>query len=89
MPAVVNTKDKAETKYVGDFGLPNFPYEGNMQPNDSLWATHLIDEIDKGEKVVIINKGKIVESGDVIKIVKKTKQKNIRDAFNKLVGVKV
>ena len=40
MPAVVNTKDKAETKYVGDFGLPNFPYEGNMQPNDSLWATH-------------------------------------------------
>ena len=54
-----------------------------------LWATHLIDEIDKGEKVVIINKGKIVESGDVIKIVKKTKQKNIRDAFNKLVGVKV
>ena len=54
-----------------------------------LWATHLIDEIDKGEKVVIINKGEIVESGDVIKIVKKTKQKNIRDAFNKLVGVKV
>ena len=54
-----------------------------------LWATHLIDEIDKGEKVVIINKGEIVESGDVLKIVKKTKQKNIRDAFNKLVGVKV
>ena len=54
-----------------------------------LWATHLIDEIDKGEKVVIIHKGEIVESGDVIKIVKKTKQKNIRDAFNKLVGVKI
>ena len=54
-----------------------------------LWATHLIDEIDKGEKVVIIHKGNIVESGDVIKVVKKTKQKNIRDAFNKLVGVKV
>ena len=54
-----------------------------------LWATHLIDEIDKGEKVVIIHKGEIFESGDVLKIVKKTKQKNIRDAFNKLVGVKV
>jgi len=54
-----------------------------------LWATHLIDEIDKGEKVVIIHKGEIVESGDVLKIVKKTKQKNIRGAFNKLVGVKV
>ena len=48
----------------------------------------LIDEIDKGEKVVIIDKGKILESGEVSKIIKKTKQKNIRDAFNKLVGIK-
>ena len=53
-----------------------------------LWATHLIDEIDKGEKVVVIDKGKVLESGDVSKIIKKTKQKNIRDAFNKLVGIK-
>ncbi len=53
-----------------------------------LWATHLIDEIDKGEKVIIINKGKVIESGDVSKIVKKSKTKNIRDAFNKLVGIK-
>ena len=53
-----------------------------------LWATHLIDEIDKGEKVVIIHNGKIIESGDVSKVIKKTKQKNIREAFNKLVGIK-
>ena len=52
-----------------------------------LWATHLIDEIDKGEKVVVIHKGKVIESGDVSKIVKKTKSKNIRDSFNKLVGI--
>jgi len=39
-PAIINTKDKNDTKYVGDFGLPNFPYEGNMQPNDTLWSTH-------------------------------------------------
>ena len=53
-----------------------------------LWATHLIDEIDKGEKVIIIDKGKVLESGDVSKIVRKTKTKNIREAFNKLVGIK-
>ena len=53
-----------------------------------LWATHLIDEIDKGEKVIIIDKGKVLESGDVSKVIKKTKTKNIRDAFNKLVGIK-
>jgi len=52
-----------------------------------LWATHLIDEIDKGEKVIIIDKGKVLETGDVSKIIKKTKTKNIRDAFNKLVGI--
>ena len=52
-----------------------------------LWATHLIDEIDKGEKVIVIDKGKVVDAGDVSKIVKKTKTKNIREAFNKLVGI--
>ncbi len=52
-----------------------------------LWATHLIDEIDKGEKVVIIHKGKVLESGGVASIVKKTKKKNIREAFNKIVGI--
>ncbi len=52
-----------------------------------LWATHLIDEIDKGEKVVVIHKGSVIESGDVSKVVKKTKSRNIRDAFNKLVGI--
>ena len=52
-----------------------------------LWATHLIDEIDKGEKVVIIHKGKVLESGGVATIVKKTKKKNIREAFNKIVGI--
>ena len=52
-----------------------------------LWATHLIDEIDKGEKVIIIHNGSVIESGDVSKIVKKTKTRNIRDAFNKLVGI--
>ncbi len=52
-----------------------------------LWATHLIDEIDKGEKVVIIDKGKVLESGDVSRIVRKSKTRNIRDAFNKLVGI--
>ena len=54
-----------------------------------LWATHLIDEIDKGEKVIVIDKGQILESGDVTKIIKKTKQKTIRDAFNKLVGIQI
>ena len=52
-----------------------------------LWATHLIDEIDKGENVVIINKGKVLESGEVVSITKKTKTKNIREAFNKLVEI--
>jgi len=54
-----------------------------------LWATHLIDEIDKGERVVIIHNGKILKSGEVGEIVKNTRTKNIRDAFNKLVKIKL
>ena len=53
-----------------------------------LWATHLIDEIDKGEDVIIIDKGKVLESGEVSQITKKTRTKSIRDAFNKLVEMK-
>ena len=49
----------------------------------------MIDEIDKGEKVIVIDKGQILESGDVTKIIKKTKQKTIRDAFNKLVCIQI
>ncbi len=52
-----------------------------------LWATHLIDEIDKGENVIIINKGSVLETGEVSKITKKTKTRNIREAFNKLVQI--
>tara|TARA_X000000950_G_scaffold274877_1_gene360522 strand:- start:258 stop:983 length:726 start_codon:yes stop_codon:yes gene_type:complete len=52
-----------------------------------LWATHLIDEIDKGENVIIINKGLVLETGEVSKITKKTKTRNIREAFNKLVQI--
>jgi len=52
-----------------------------------LWATHLIDEIDRGEKVVIIDKGAVLKSGAVSEVVKKTKTKNIREAFNKIVGI--
>tara|TARA_E500000178_G_scaffold356639_1_gene436422 strand:- start:5846 stop:6568 length:723 start_codon:yes stop_codon:yes gene_type:complete len=50
-----------------------------------LWATHLIDEINKGEKVIIVNRGKLIVSGEVGAIVKKTKTKNINEAFNHLV----
>ena len=54
-----------------------------------LWATHLMDEFDKGERVVIIHNGKILKSGEVGEIVKDTRTKNIRDAFNKLVKIKL
>lgn len=53
-----------------------------------LWATHLIDEIDKGEKVIIIHNGKVLDKGEVSMVAKNNKSKNIRDAFNKLVELK-
>ena len=50
-----------------------------------LWATHLIDEIDEGEKVIILHEGKVLASGVVEEINKKANTSNIRDAFNSII----
>ena len=50
-----------------------------------LWATHLIDEIDEGEKVVILHDGEVLASGFVEEINKKVNTSNIRDAFNLII----
>jgi len=53
-----------------------------------LWATHLIDEIDEGEQVVILDNGRVLARGDVADVTRQAGTKTIRDAFNKLVGHK-
>ncbi len=51
-----------------------------------LWATHLIDEIEKSDRVVVMHKGQILYSGTVPGMLEHAGETNIRSAFNKLVG---
>ncbi len=52
-----------------------------------LWATHLIDEIGAGEKVVILHQGRVLAAGPVDQVVTKAGTQDIRQAFNKITGI--
>lgn len=54
-----------------------------------LWATHLFDEIESKDALVVINKGAVVARGDVSEIEKQTGTDNLADAFRALTGDRV
>ncbi len=52
-----------------------------------IYSTHYMEEAENiCDKVILINKGKIIAAGTPKEIEKKTKTNNIRDAFFKLIG---
>ncbi|WP_281976329.1 ABC transporter ATP-binding protein [Pseudorhizobium flavum] len=46
-----------------------------------LWATHLIDEVDVSDRVVLLHKGRVLADGRVSDVVSKTGAENIGEAF--------
>ena len=50
-----------------------------------LWATHLVDEAEKADKVIILNKGKIIKKGTPAEIKHEGNKKNLNDAFLELI----
>ena len=50
-----------------------------------LWTTHLVDEAEKADKIIILNKGRIQAIGSKSKILDMAKEKNLEKAFLKLV----
>ncbi|MBP0614669.1 ABC transporter ATP-binding protein [Jiella mangrovi] len=53
-----------------------------------LWATHLIDEIDDSDQVVVLHQGQVLAEGFVPEIVAREGAKSIGDAFTRLTGVR-
>lgn len=49
-----------------------------------LWATHLIDEVDDGDHVVVLRQGDLVAKGKVADVVQAAGGNSIRDAFSRL-----
>jgi len=46
------------------------------------WVTHLIDEVDQEGKLIVLHKGKVLANDLVNNILKKTKTKNVSNAFD-------
>jgi len=51
-----------------------------------LWATHLIDEVDEGDRVVVLAQGRLVADGIARDLVRATGSGSIGEAFTRLVG---
>jgi ABC-2 type transport system ATP-binding protein len=49
-----------------------------------LWATHLIDEVEDGDHVVVLRQGDLVAKGKVADVVRTSGASSIRDAFSRL-----
>lgn len=51
-----------------------------------LWATHLIDEVDDRDHVIVLHQGRILASGRVPEVIRKAGASHIREAFTNLIG---
>ena len=52
-----------------------------------FWATHLIDEVESNDDVVVLDKGRVLAQGRVSDVVRSVGSDNIRQAFASLTGL--
>lgn len=52
-----------------------------------LWATHLVEELDLADQIVVLAKGKVVIDGPITELLAKTGADNLTDAYVALTGV--
>ena len=50
-----------------------------------LWTTHLVDEAEKADKVIVLSKGEVVKIGAPSEIIKTMKAQSLDHAFFKLI----
>ena len=49
-----------------------------------LWATHLIDEVDPRDHIVVLHQGQLLAQGPVSRVINECGATSVRDAFIKL-----
>jgi ABC-2 type transport system ATP-binding protein len=54
-----------------------------------LWATHLLDEVEPGDRVVVLHQGKVLASGEMSEIIAMTGAADLRSAFRALTGARL
>ncbi|MCH2679335.1 MAG: ATP-binding cassette domain-containing protein, partial [Alphaproteobacteria bacterium] len=53
-----------------------------------LWATHLVDEAEKSDTVIVLNQGKIIKKNKPETIIKEFNTESLHDAFVTLTNTK-
>jgi len=53
-----------------------------------LWATHLFDEIDPGDDLVILHEGQVLACGEVARVVAESGAHDVNSAFIRLTGAR-
>ncbi len=53
-----------------------------------LWATHLVDEAEQADRVVVLDRGHVLQDGEPADLLRKTETATLADAFLALTGVK-
>ena len=51
-----------------------------------LWATHLIDEVHPGDRVIVLHHGRIRADGSVTQVASRVGCASIGEAFDRLTG---
>ena len=51
-----------------------------------LWATHLVDEAQQADRVVVLHRGKVIASGAPAALVERAGEADLHDAFVSLTG---
>ena len=52
-----------------------------------LWATHLVDEAEQADRVVVLHRGKVIADGAPADLVAQTGEPDLHDAFVAMTGV--
>ncbi|MCP4287164.1 MAG: ATP-binding cassette domain-containing protein [Gammaproteobacteria bacterium] len=49
-----------------------------------LWATHLVDEVEPDDRLVVLHDGKVLAHGSAAEVMEETGTESVRQAFNQL-----
>ena len=49
-----------------------------------LWATHLVDEVEGADEIVLLNAGKVIATGAPVDLVAKAGARGLEDAYSRL-----
>ena len=51
-----------------------------------LWATHLVDEVDDADDIVMLAKGRVVDAGSPAELIARSGASDLTDAYSRLTG---